>query len=187
MATASVRPAVPSDVAEIVRIQATTWATAYGDVLPESAIEHLRGDQARDAWTAAVEASPGHVLVAVEGDWTVGFCAAATATAPADARPDEDAPDLGPQAWGEIGVLLVEPRWGRRGHGGRLLAAAAEALRHEGGIFGLAWVPETDAASRGFYARAGWEADGTVRGLDTGGSTLRELRLTGSLDLRLQD
>ncbi len=92
---------------------------------------------------------------------------------------------LGPQAWGEIGTLLVEPRWGRRGHGGRLLAAAADALRGHGARYGLAWVPEKDDASRRFYARAGWELDGTVRALDTGDGMLREVRLTGSLDLRL--
>jgi RimJ/RimL family protein N-acetyltransferase len=49
----------------------------------------------------------------------------------------------------------------------------------------LAWVPEKDDASRRFYARAGWEPDGTVRGLDTGDGVLREVRYTGSLDLRL--
>jgi hypothetical protein len=47
-------------------------------------------------------------------------------------------------------------------------------------------VPEADAVSRAFYAHAGWEADGAVRGLDTGDGTLREVRLSGPLDLRLR-
>ena len=118
------------------------------------------------------------MLVATEGGWTVGFVAAGPADVPADSP-------LGPEAWGEVGALLVEPRWGRRGHGGRLLAAAAEALRERGARYGLAWVPEKDDASRRFYARAGWEPDGTVRGLDTGDGVLREVRYTGSLDLHL--
>lgn len=184
MAIAAVRAAAPTDVAEIVRIQADTWAAAYAALVPPAAIEQLRSSAAEQAWTAAVTAGEGHVAVAHEGEWTVGFCAASVATTPEGATtPDE--PTLGPEAWGEIGVLLVEPRWGRRGHGGRLLAAAAEALRTAGATYGLAWIPEADEASRRFYARAGWEPDGTVRAFDTGEGLLREVRVTGSLELKL--
>jgi GNAT superfamily N-acetyltransferase len=187
MAIAEVRPAAAPDVDEIVRIQAGTWEAAYAELVPSTAIEQLRSAAARQAWAAAVGAGDGHhVLVATEGEWTVGFCAAALATAPEGASAPTE-PTLGPEAWAEIGALLVEPRWGRRGHGGRLLAAAAEALRGAGALYGLAWVPESDVASRRFYARAGWEPDGTVRVLDTGDGELREVRLTGSLDLLLQD
>jgi len=178
MALATVRPAVAADVEEITRIQTATWAAAYADLVPAAAIEHLSGPEAGEAWAAAVEA--GAVLVATEGGWTVGFVAAGPADVPADSP-------LGPEAWGEVGALLVEPRWGRRGHGGRLLAAAAAALRERGARYGLAWVPEKDDASRRFYARAGWEPDGTVRGLDTGEGVLREVRYTGSLDLALTE
>jgi GNAT superfamily N-acetyltransferase len=186
MATAAVRPATPEDVDEIVRIQADTWTAAYAELVPAAALAGLRSPAAHAAWTAAVEAGDGHhVLVATEGDWTVGFCAAAPAGAP-DGAVAPLAPTLGPEAWAEISAVLVEPRWGRRGHGGRLLAAAATALRSHGARYGLAWVPEADAASRSFYKAAGWNADGTVRVLDTGEGELREVRVTGSLDLELR-
>lgn len=185
MATAAIRAAAADDVDEIIRIQAGTWEAAYAELVPPEAIAQLRGPAARQAWTAA--AGAGHtLLVATEGQWTVGFCAAAMAEPSEEATAPEE-PTLGPESWAEIGALLVEPRWGRRGHGGRLLAGAAEALRAAGAVFGLAWVPEADEASRRFYARAGWEPDGTVRVLDTGAGELRELRITGSLDLKLQD
>jgi GNAT superfamily N-acetyltransferase len=185
MATAAVRPATPEDVHEIVRIQADTWATAYAGLVPAAALVGLRSPAAQAAWAAAIEAGDGHhVLLATEGEWTVGFCAAARAVAP-DGAVEPSAPTLGPEAWAEISALLVEPRWGRRGHGGRLLAEAAAALRAEGARYGLAWVPEADAASRSFYEAAGWTADGTVRVLDTGEGELREVRVTGSLDLEL--
>jgi GNAT superfamily N-acetyltransferase len=186
MATAAVRPATPEDVDEIVRIQADTWTTAYAELVPAAALAQLRTPVAQAAWAGAVDAGEGHhVLVATEGAWTVGFCAAAPAVAPAGAvAPPE--PTLGPEAWAEISALLVEPRWGRRGHGGRLLAAAAAALRVDGAQYGLAWVPEADAASRSFYKAAGWNVDGTVRVLDTGEGELREVRVTGSLDLELR-
>jgi GNAT superfamily N-acetyltransferase len=188
MALAAVRPAVVTDVDEIVRIQAATWASAYAELVPASAIARLDSAPARQAWTAAVTAGDGrhHVLVATEGRWTVGFCAAAGAAAPAGNGQSQPGPPLGEWAWAEISALLVEPRWGRRGHAGRLLAAAAAALRESGARYGLAWIPEPDRASRQFYTRVGWEPDGAVRALDTGAGTLREIRLTGSLDLELR-
>lgn len=187
MAVAAVRAAAVADVEEIVRIQSSTWATAYAALVPAAAIEHLASDGARQAWSQAVRSDDtGRVLVATEGAATVGFVAAAPAAAGENATPG-NGPTLGPESWGEIGALLVEPRWGRRGHGGRLLASAAAALRDGGAVYGLAWVPEADEASRRFYARAGWEPDGGVRAFDTGEGTLREVRITGSLDLTLRE
>jgi GNAT superfamily N-acetyltransferase len=179
MARAAVRPAAPADVDDIVRIQAATWRVAYTGLVPDSAITRLHDQASRRAWVAAVTAGTGfHVFVATEGAEAVGFCAAAHYAAA------HYAAATGPGV-AEIGTLLVEPRWGRRGHGGRLLAAAAEALRGYGAERGQAWVPEADAASRRFYAGAGWAPDGAVRTLDTGDGTLREIRLIGPLDLYL--
>jgi L-amino acid N-acyltransferase YncA len=174
MALATVRRAVDTDVDALVRIQSGTWRAAYAQLVPAEAMEQLTGPGAREAWRAAIGAGGGrHVFVASEGEWTVGFCAAVYIAG-------EDG-----AAIAEVATLLVEPRWGRRGHGGRLLATAAEALRGHGAEVGWAWVPEADAVSRAFYGHAGWEADGAVRGLDTGAGTLREVRLSGPLDLRL--
>ncbi|ALE74448.1 GCN5 family acetyltransferase [Pseudonocardia sp. EC080610-09] len=174
MATASVRPATDDDVDAVVGIQDRTWRTAYAGLLPEEAFASLTSHAARSHWRDAVHAGDDfHLFVAVEGAEAVGFCAAAR-YAGADGL-----------SIAEISALLVEPRWGRRGHGGRLLAAAAAALRGSGSGSGRAWLPEADAASRGFYARAGWQPDGAVRTLDTGTGTLREIRVGGTLDLHL--
>ena len=194
MAIATVRPAVPTDVDEIVRIQAVTWAVAYAELVPVTALRELDGAAARAAWSAAVGVADDrhHVFVAAEGTQTVGFCAAVAADDTPDAELTTSGnglpttrPELCAWDWGEINTLLVEPRWGRRGHAGRLLAAAAEALRGSGARYGLAWVPEPDQVSQRFYTRAGWEPDGGARILDTGAGTFREIRLTGSLELKL--
>lgn len=178
MALASVHAATEADVDEIVRIQASTWRTAYAELVPSAALERLSGPAARQAWRAAVTAGgDSHVFVATEGDWTVGFCAVVGAAVP------DGLDAAGGVARAQVATLLVEPRWGRRGHGGRLFEAAAVALRADGAPLGTAWVPEQDAASRAFYARRNWAADGLVRVLDAGDRELREIRLVGPLEL----
>ncbi|MBO0840666.1 MAG: GNAT family N-acetyltransferase [Sciscionella sp.] len=186
MAEAMVRTASAADAPDIARIQLETWRTGYADLLPADALDRLAGDDAERVWARAIDDDTTTVFVATEGKWTVGFCVVGPApraeTAAADGTP---APDATTTAM--IGTLLVEPRWGRRGHGGRLLVAAAEAARKRDCTRGIAWVPEADDASLGLYANAGWQPDGTVRTLDAAGTALRELRVTGSLDLKLTD
>ena len=184
MADATVRPATPSDAAEIARLQVDTWRTAYADLLPESVLAELDPVGAELTWRQTVEQGPAQVYVATEGSWLVGFCAAGPApedeTAGADGTPAKDSATVA-----LVSTLLVEPRWGRRGHGGRLLAEVGAAMLSSGSTRGIAWVPEPDKASLGFYHRAGWVADGTVRTLDAGGRPLREIRLTGTLRIEL--
>lgn len=177
MADVSVRPAVADDAAEIARIQLDTWRIAYADVLPEPVRAGLSTDAAQLAWGTAITTPPTprhHVLVAVEGSWRVGF----SAFGPAD---DLEADDPEPQRTLAIAPLLVEPRWGRRGHGSRLLAATVDLARADGMVRAVMWLPESDAASREFFLSAGWAPDGLVRALDTGAGELREVRLHVSL------
>jgi GNAT superfamily N-acetyltransferase len=181
MADATVRSAQPDDVAEIARIHRDTWRTAYTDLVPAEVLAAIDVEQTAPAWAEAVE--HGQVFVAVEGDWTVGFCLAGIAPEEEVTHADGSLPD--DAATTALVSVLVEPRWGRRGHGGRLLATAAQHLRDAGATRGVAWVPEADKASIGFYGKADWEPDGTVRTLDAGGRPLREIRVTGGLTLLL--
>ncbi|UQX86765.1 GNAT family N-acetyltransferase [Jatrophihabitans telluris] len=177
MADVSVRPAGPGDVTEISRIQVETWRQGYQDVLPAPVLAALDPAAIADGWRAAVASPPSprhHVVIAQEGDWTVGFAAFS---------PDPDAldGDPGPESTAAISVLLVEPRWGRRGHGSRLLAAVADLASADGADRLIAWVPAADTSSLQFYRSAGWEADGVQRSLDTGAGSINELRLHASL------
>lgn len=177
MADVSVRLARPDDAAEIGRIQVETWRIAYASVLPQAVLDGLSVDAAAAAWSEAITAPPSgaqRVLIALEQDWRVGFAA----TGPAD---DDDADDA-PRRTVAIASLLVEPRWGRRGHGSRLIAAAVDYARGDGMTRAVAWIPEGDTASREFYLSAGWAPDGVVRGLDTGAGELREIRLHTALE-----
>ncbi|RCW39743.1 acetyltransferase (GNAT) family protein [Halopolyspora algeriensis] len=185
MADADVRTAEPSDAAEIARIQLATWRTAYSELLPAEVLDGLDAAETERQWQETVSHGPASVLVATEGGWTVGFCAAGPApeqeTAAADGTSPSDA-----DAVILVSTLLVEPRWGRRGHGGRLLGVMAQRLAANGARRGIVWTPEADEASRAFFHSVGWTPDGTVRTLDAGGRPIRELRLSGSLDLRFE-
>jgi GNAT superfamily N-acetyltransferase len=180
MADVHVRPARPEDAAEIARIQLSTWRTAYARVVPARVLEGVGDEFALAQWRAAIATPPTpqhRVLVAQEQQWTAGFAA----IGPAD---DDDL--VGEPAGAKattfaITTLLVEPRWGRRGHGSRLLAAAVDLARADGFTVGIAWVLEADEASLSFYRSAGWEPDGTGRALDMDGTAVHEVRLHASL------
>jgi GNAT superfamily N-acetyltransferase len=73
--------------------------------------------------------------------------------------------------------LLVEPRWGRRGHGSRLLAASVDLWREDGFATAVAWAYDGDPATRKFLGSAGWEPDGAARALDVDDLLVPQLRL----------
>jgi GNAT superfamily N-acetyltransferase len=100
----------------------------------------------------------------------VGFAAYGPAELTEGEAPDPAGPTT------EIAALLVEPRWGRRGHGSRLLAAVADLAQATGAARLQVWLPEADRVSAGFFQSAGWARQGWARTLDTGGTPLRELR-----------
>jgi RimJ/RimL family protein N-acetyltransferase len=165
VADVSVRPARAEDAELVARVQLATWQSAYAGFLPEQALA-VPLEQAAALWLRAIELppSPHHrVLVAMEQSELAGFAA----SGPTD---DEDVDAV------EIGTLLVEPRWGRRGHGSRLLAASVDHWREDDQKTAVAWVWERDTASRSFLSGAGWEPDGAARGLDTGPRVERQIR-----------
>ncbi len=166
MADVSVRPARAEDAERVARVQLSTWRTAYADLLPAEALD-VPEVQAAALWLGAVESPPSaehRLLVALERDELVGFAASGPTS-------DEDADGAV-----ELMTLLVEPRWGRRGHGSRLVAASVDHWRGDGFTAAVAWAWERDPATRSFLKGSGWEPDGTARGLDTGPQVQRQLR-----------
>jgi GNAT superfamily N-acetyltransferase len=183
VAVAGVRNASPDDAPTLAELHRVTWRAAYAEMLPPGTLDELDTPQLRHAWADTI-AGGATVLIATEGANPVGFVVAGPAPEDDVAAADGTVPSDAARTV-LVSTLLVEPRWGRRGHGGRLLAAAAAVFREAGATRGIAWVPAEDAASLSFYRRAGWAPDGTVRTLDANGRALRELRLTGPLDLEL--
>lgn len=176
MALGYVRPAREADAEEIARIQLTTWRTAYSSIVPSAVLDSLEISWLADQWRDAClqPPTPGHqVFIAVEQDEAdhtriqpVGFAAIGPST--------ESEPGSG---HGLVTELLVEPRFGRRGHGSRLLSAAVAHWRRNEISVAYAWVFTRDNASLSFYKSAGWETDGTRRTLDMDGTEVPQLRL----------
>jgi GNAT superfamily N-acetyltransferase len=188
MSLGFVRPARESDAPEIARIQLSTWRTAYRTLLPRTILNSLDEAEMAEAWRAAITAPPSdrhRVLIAIEQagptagseDYVAGFAAAGPADDDALAPEEKPLPD-DVVAFTD---LLVEPRWGRRGHGSRLLAACVDIWRTDGFLTAVAWAYEKDPATRGFLTSAGWEADGVTRALDVDDLLIPQLRLHTTL------
>ena len=184
MAIGYVRPARPGDAGEIARIQLSTWRTAYRRLFPAQVLANLDEDYLVRGWREAITESPSErhrVLVAIEqgeSSFTVGFAAGG----PADEQ--ALAPDERPLGADVVAVtdLLVEPRWGRRGHGSRLLAACVDLWRDDGFKSAVAWVYDADQVMRRFLGSAGWEPDGATRALDVDDMLVPQLRLHVGLE-----
>ena len=158
------RPARPADAERIAVVQQQTWLQAYAGLLPAAVLE-LPLERTAAVWLHAVEAPPTprhRLLVAMDRDDLVGFAASG---------PDDEL-----EGAVDLVSLLVLPRWGRRGHGSRLLAAAVSSWQQDGAELAVSWVPETDDVTAAFLRSAGWEPDGATRGLDTGEGVLRQVR-----------
>lgn len=157
----SVRPAVPQDAPDVARVQLATWRVAYTELLPHDALAVEVGEL-EAVWSQAIWAPPSdrhRLLVAVDGNDVVGLAAS------------EPTPD-----GAELTALLVEPRWGRRGHGSRLLAATVDHWRLDGVTVAVTWVFEADAVVSTFLESAGWGAETVGRSLDTGAVVVRQRR-----------
>jgi GNAT superfamily N-acetyltransferase len=191
MAIGFVRPARPDDASGIARIQLSTWRTAYRRLLPRHVLDELDEDWMAGHWARAIGEPPSdrhRVLVAVEQaeqQHLVGFLAAGPADEEALSPEEATAADPGLPAFAPdvaaVTDLLVEPRWGRRGHGSRLLAAAVAHWYSDGFDTALAWAYQDDPATLKFLTSAGWAPDGAARALDVDDRLIPQVRLHVSI------
>jgi GNAT superfamily N-acetyltransferase len=123
------------------------------------------------------------VLVAVEQAeqaYLVGFAASGEIDEAA-LTPDENPSDLIRPDIASVTDLLVEPRWSRRGHGSRLLAASVAHWRDDGFTTVLAWAFAADTVYRQFLTSAGWSLDGAARALEMDDVLVDQVRLHTAL------
>ncbi len=178
-ADVSVRVAWADDAEAIAAVQLRAWPSLYGDLVPAESIPS--GPEAEAAAAAAWRASfekPGdarnRVLVALERNRVCGFAITCPSTDP-DADPVADA---------ELRELTIDPGEQRKGHGSRLLQAAADTMAADRFGRAVTWVPVGDDALRAFLTEAGWAADGAHRELEldeAGDVRMKQVRLHTSL------
>lgn len=168
MGRARVRPALPDDTLLLATLQRAWWREAYAELLPTEVLD-ADTDRLAESWTAQL--ATGSALIAEENTHPVGFALVAAG--------------LDEQRRGRIEVLGVLPRWGRRGHGGRLVARCADLLRRAGAERGAWWAVESDPSVTAFLSGIGWSPTGRRRVLDTGSGSFAEAEYAGTLDLVL--
>jgi GNAT superfamily N-acetyltransferase len=177
-ADVSVRVAWVDDAPAIAELQLRTWRAVYAGLVPAAA---LPGPEATESATAAWRASlaaprdaRNRVLVALERNRVVGF----TITSPASD------PDCDSVADAELMEFTVDPDERGRGHGSRLLQAAADTMRADRFTRAVLWSVTTDDDLRGFLTGAGWAPDGAHRELDLDGegtTLVKQVRLHTAL------
>jgi GNAT superfamily N-acetyltransferase len=178
-ADVSVRVAWADDAEAIAAVQLRTWPSVYGDLVPADELPSGPEAEAQvaGAWRQSLSA-PGdarnRVLVALERNRVCGF---------AITGPAAD-PDVDPVADAELRELTIDPGERGKGHGSRLLQAAADTMTADRFSRAVTWVPVGDDALRAFLTDAGWAADGAHRELelDQAGSVgMKQVRLHTAL------
>lgn len=178
-----VRDARPPDAGAIAQIQVAGWRTGYAGLVPADVLAELTSAEAegrwREHWAGSLASPPTsrhRVLVAVgAGDGGARLVAGFASFGPATD------PDRWPATDGELYELCVAQDQGGRGHGSRLLNAAAATMAEDGFGTVSAWVLERDASARRFLESAGWAADGARKVLDMG-AAVPAIRLHAALD-----
>ncbi|WNM23391.1 GNAT family N-acetyltransferase [Demequina capsici] len=154
----TVRAARPGDEAAIARIQVESWVSALGERLGPRRHTAFDLEAVEQGWRQAISEppSPGHQVFVALGDEgeIVGFVACA---------PPKD-----------LIALEIAPDRRRRGHGSRLLAAAADHMRSHGARSMRLWSLEKDRVRVDFLKMAGFAEAGMRRELDGPGITIPE-------------
>ncbi len=149
----TLRPALPDDAYDIVRINAAGWRRAYVGIVPDDVLAAIDVDRRAQRYRQRMaEESGGHneTQLAMDGERVIGYV---------HFGPYRDGDSLD-MSVGEIAAIYVDPdSWGT-GAGRLLMEAALDRLAGRGYAEVRLWVLEANDGARGFYAHLGFEPDG---------------------------
>lgn len=173
MSSYSVRPASPRDAKTIAEIHVAAWQAAYADLMPDDFLKKMTFEKRLAYWREAIEFSEPQLLVATEGDKTVGFVGF------------DRSRDKGTRSTiGEIWALYVAPaHWGQ-GAGLALWDGAREGLKEEGCTQVTLWVLLGNERALGFFEHAaGFKREmPSLKTVAFGSARLEEIRLKRAVD-----
>lgn len=163
----SIRPAGPDDAGDLARVHLAAWRAGYRGIVPDEHLNALRWTDRRDRWRGLLTDpdNPGRTLVAVSGQQLVGF---------ASIGPCRDT-DLAGQGLYELFAIYLDPASWRQGTGTALLREALTDVPSTAPAVTL-WVFEANTAARAFYARHGFDPDGSRKHYLVAGTPIPELR-----------
>jgi ribosomal protein S18 acetylase RimI-like enzyme len=141
-----IRPAGPADAEDIARVQRESWAATYSGLLSPASIARVESTWDARHWRATLERTDDRAITLVmEGveDGIIGFGVAGP-------RRGTISPVLRDYE-GEFYLLYLLPRFQRRSHGVRLMAAMARVLRARGVNSAVVWALAANRKAIGFY------------------------------------
>ncbi len=138
-----VRPAEVSDADAIAAVHVDSWRTTYKGLLPDDFLASLGRAGYDERWRRTLVEGSSRVYVAEDARRVVGFASAGAERAGEDVY------------GGELYAIYVLEQAQGRGHGKRLVQAAAQGLRDMGLHDMIVWVLRDNVAARGFYERLG--------------------------------
>lgn len=157
--TLTIRPARPSDAADIAAVHDSAWREAYRGVIPGAHLERMVMRRGPLWWRRSIlRGNP--VLVLDTGERVAGYAGVGR----------NRAPSL--RVEGEIFELYLEPTHQGLGFGAKLFKAARRDLS-ERGLSGLVvWALADNERACAFYEKMGGRV--ATRGLEHFGAELRE-------------
>lgn len=172
--TALIRSAEPTDAPRLGEVHVLAWQWAYRGQMPDDLLDSLRPESRAKAWaTWLTEESPNDFaswVAEVDGE-VVGFAASSRSR-------DEDVPD---QCAELLMIYLLKEHLGT-GIGSALLSEAESYWRRQGYELAVLWVLDSNAPTRKFYERHGWQPDGSLRDHPAAGEQQVAVRYTKLLD-----
>lgn len=142
-----VRPAQPTDAAQIAQVRIDAWRATYRGMIPDAYLDAMNLSDSAAFWARILASGSPHasVYVATEGDEIVGFAAANRRDPP---KLDFDA---------ELSAIYLASGYKRRGIGRLLVSAVAASQRERGATGMLTWVIAQNKDAREFYETLGGE------------------------------
>jgi L-amino acid N-acyltransferase YncA len=159
-----IRAAKIEDAAGIARIHVDTWRAAYAGIMPAEFLASLSMEARQRQWAFALERNALDFFVAEEDGVMVGWCHSTIFR------------DGAAGILGETRAVYVQAQFQGRGHGAALMAATEADFRNRGVPEAILWVLEANLATRRFYERIGYLADGGRTEETFGGTKLALLR-----------
>ncbi|WP_350257599.1 GNAT family N-acetyltransferase [Scrofimicrobium sp. R131] len=173
-----VRPAQPEHAQFIAGLQVQAMAEVLNAELgPDAPVDQLDQEAIAAAWSQTIaqpERARHGVFVATASDQPEGYVAFG------------DGAERSPLAEDGVAVeilgLEVVPDQRRQGHGSRMLAAAADLVRDEGGDYLQVWLAPAEEEKIRFFQSAGFAPAGLRRTLDVMGRPLTQHLWFATLD-----